>query len=136
MHSPDDVPEEYHQFFFVNAGGPSRKVLSRKVVQKKWQFVTLDCSHRVLVSKYQKASKICCGFCGGLDPLSKKGSRGGEPADAKLNIARTLRKSDLERDANSDAVDATLQELIDAWPKLPRAVREALVALVRAASRS
>ena len=71
MYSAADVPTEYRQFFFVNAGGPGRKILSRKVVQKKWQLVTLDCSHQILVPKFQKGAKIGCGFCGGLDPLSK-----------------------------------------------------------------
>jgi hypothetical protein len=71
MYSSADVPEEYRQLFFVNAGGPSRNVLSREVVQKKWQLVTLDCSHRILVPKYQKSAKVGCGFCGGLDPLSQ-----------------------------------------------------------------
>ena len=47
-----------------------RKVVSRDVVQKKWQLVTLDCSHRVLMPKYQHAAKVRCGFCGGLEPLS------------------------------------------------------------------
>jgi hypothetical protein len=70
MSSAADVPEQYRCFFFVNAGGPSRKVLSREVVQKKWQLVTLDCSHRILMPSYQKSAKVGCGFCGGLDPLS------------------------------------------------------------------
>ena len=67
-----DVPEEYRRFFFVNAGGPSRKVLSREVVQKKWQLVTLDCAHRILMPRYQKAAKIGCGFCGGLEPMAQE----------------------------------------------------------------
>jgi hypothetical protein len=71
MFASADVPEAYRQCFFVNAGGPSRKVLSREVVQKKWQLVTLDCSHRILMPKYQKAPKVGCGFCGGLEPLSQ-----------------------------------------------------------------
>jgi hypothetical protein len=70
VYSLADVPEEYRQFLFVNAGGPLRKVLSREVVHKKWQLVTLDCSHRILMPKYQKSAKVGCGFCGGLDPLS------------------------------------------------------------------
>ena len=70
MSSPADVPEAYRQFFFVNAGGPVRQVVSREVVQKKWQLVTLDCSHRILMAKYQKSAKVGCGFCGGLEPLS------------------------------------------------------------------
>ena len=65
-----DVPEAYRQFFFVNAGGPARKVLRRDLVQRKWQLVTLDCTHRILMPKYQKAAKVRCGFCGGLEPLS------------------------------------------------------------------
>ena len=51
-------------------GVPSRRVVSREVVQKKWQLVTLDCSHRVLMPRYQKSAKVGCGFCGGLEPLA------------------------------------------------------------------
>ena len=67
-----DVPEGYRQFFFVNAGGPARKVVSRDVVQKKWQLVTLDCAHRILVPKYHKSAKVGCGFCGGSEPLAQQ----------------------------------------------------------------
>lgn len=35
--------------------------------------------------------------------------------------------------AKSDAVDATLQELIEAWSELPEAVRGAILVMVRAA---
>ena len=66
-----DVPLEYQQFYFVNAGGPSRKIVSREVIQKKWQLVTLDCSHQILMPGYQKSAKVGCGFCGGLDPMSQ-----------------------------------------------------------------
>ena len=66
-----DVPERYRQFFFQNAGGPSRKVLQRDVVEKKWQLVTLECSHRILMPKYQRAARVGCGFCGGLEPLTQ-----------------------------------------------------------------
>ena len=72
MYSSADVPEAYRPFFFVNAGGPSRKVVSREVIQKKWQLVTLDCSHRILMPKHQKSAKIGCGFCGGFEPMSEK----------------------------------------------------------------
>jgi hypothetical protein len=65
-----DVPEQYRQFFFQNAGGPSRKIVSRDSVEKKWQLVTLECSHRILIPKYQKAAKVGCGFCGGLEPAA------------------------------------------------------------------
>src|SRR5262245_27429577 len=70
MSNSADVPEAYRQFFFVNAGGPLRQVVSRDVVQKKWQLVTLACSHRILLPKYQKSAKVGCGFCGGLEPLA------------------------------------------------------------------
>jgi hypothetical protein len=69
MSNRPEIPKAYRQFFFVNAGGPSRKVVGREVVKKKWQLVTLDCSHRLLVPSYQKAAKIGCGFCGGLEPI-------------------------------------------------------------------
>ena len=65
-----DVPEGFRQFFFVNAGGPLRKVVSRDVVKKRWQLVTLDCCHRILLPKYQKSATVGCGFCGGLEPLA------------------------------------------------------------------
>jgi hypothetical protein len=65
-----DVPAKYRQFFFENPGGPSRKILSRDVVEKKWQLVTLECSHRLLLPKYKKATRIGCGFCGGFEPLA------------------------------------------------------------------
>lgn len=64
-----DVPESFRRYFFVNAGGPARSVVSREVIEKKWQLVTLDCSHRILVPKFQKSAKLGCGFCGGFDPL-------------------------------------------------------------------
>jgi hypothetical protein len=60
----------YRPFFFVNAGGPFRRVLSREVVQKKWQLLTLDCSHQVLMPKHQTSARVGCGFCGGFAPLS------------------------------------------------------------------
>jgi hypothetical protein len=69
MYSPADVPDAYRPFFFVNAGGPSRQILSREPVPKKWQLVTLDCGHRLLVPRYRKSAKVGCGFCGGLEPL-------------------------------------------------------------------
>jgi len=65
-----DVPEGYRQFVFVNSGGPARSVVSREVIQKKWQLVTLDCSHRILLPKYQKSTKVGCGFCGGFDTMA------------------------------------------------------------------
>ena len=70
MSSSAEVPEAYRHFFFVNAGGPVRQVVSRDVVQKKWQLVTLECAHRILLPKYQKSAKVGCGFCGGLEPLA------------------------------------------------------------------
>src|SRR2546423_4927668 len=63
-----DVPVLYRRFFFENAGGPSRQVVSREVVEKKWQLVTLDCTHRILLPKYHKSAKVGCGFCGGVLP--------------------------------------------------------------------
>lgn len=72
MYSAADVPKDFRRFFFVNAGGPSRKVLSRDVVEKKWQLVSLECGHRILMPKYQKSTKVGCGFCGGLEPISEE----------------------------------------------------------------
>jgi hypothetical protein len=53
-------------------GGPSRKVVSREMVKKKWQLVTLDCAHRILLPSYQKSAKIGCGFCGGFEPMAQE----------------------------------------------------------------
>lgn len=69
MYSAADVPPGFRRFFFVNQGGPRRSVLSRDVVEKKWQLATLECGHRVLVPKYVKAARMRCGTCGGLRPL-------------------------------------------------------------------
>jgi hypothetical protein len=70
MPSLGGVPENYCRFFFVNAGGPLRKVVTREIVEKKWQLLTLDCSHRILVPKHQRSARVGCGFCGGLDPMA------------------------------------------------------------------
>src|SRR5436309_14221448 len=96
MYGSADVPEEYRQFFFVNAGGPVRKVVSREVVQKKWQLVTLDCSHRILLPKYQKSAKVGCGFCGGLEslavpPAGVPGDPEGGPSLTRVVALRHLR---------------------------------------------
>jgi ribosomal protein S27AE len=72
MYGPGEVPARFRQFFFVNAGGPSRKIVSREVVARKWQLVTLDCGHQVILAKYQKGVKLGCGFCGGLEPISEQ----------------------------------------------------------------
>ncbi len=64
------VPDRYRAFHFVNAGGPLRTVVSREVVEKKWQLLTLDCSHRILVPKHQRSARVGCGFCGGLEPMA------------------------------------------------------------------
>ena len=71
MGRSDEVPEAYRRFFYVNAGGPLTKVVSRQVVNKQWQLVTLECGDRLLLPKYQRAAKIGCGSCGGLEPLSE-----------------------------------------------------------------
>jgi hypothetical protein len=71
VYTAADVPEAYRQVFFVNAGGPLRTVVRREAVQKKWQLLTLGCSHHVLLPKYHRSAKVGCGFCGGLDPLSQ-----------------------------------------------------------------
>jgi hypothetical protein len=64
-----EAPQAYRPIFFVNAGGPLWKELGTEVVQKKWQFVTQDCTHRTLMPAYPKSAKIRCGFCGGLELL-------------------------------------------------------------------
>jgi hypothetical protein len=59
---------------------------------------------------------------------------GAEPLATSLHSPSTLRQSHFAGAAKSDAVDPTLQELIDAWPKLPEAVRGAVLVMVRAAA--
>ena len=71
MASLGTVPQEYCRYFFVNAGGPLRTVVSRETVEKKWQLLTLDWSHRILVPKYQRSTRVGCGFCGGLEPMAR-----------------------------------------------------------------
>jgi hypothetical protein len=65
-----DVPTAFLPFLFVNAGGPARRITARKAVKKKWQLVTLDCGHQLLLPGYQKSAKVGCGFCGGFEPAS------------------------------------------------------------------
>jgi len=71
MNRTDEVPAVYRCCFFPNAGGPSRKILGREKVPKKWQLVTLECGHQLLLPGYQKSAKVGCGFCGGFEPVSK-----------------------------------------------------------------
>jgi hypothetical protein len=68
----DEVPDAYRRFFFANAGGPLRRILSREVIQKKWQLVTLDCGDRILVPRYVRSARSRCGFCGGLQPMAQE----------------------------------------------------------------
>jgi hypothetical protein len=70
MYRIDEVPGAYRRFFFINAGGPTRRILRREVVARHWQLVTLDCGDQLLLPGYRKAVKVGCGFCGGLQPLS------------------------------------------------------------------
>jgi len=72
MYRPADVPPAYRQFFFTNAGGPLRKAVRREPVAKKWQLVTLDCGHQVLVPRYRSAAKLGCGLCGGFQPAPEE----------------------------------------------------------------
>ena len=72
MYSPREVPAGFRPFFFVNAGGPARTILHREVVSKKWQLVTLECGHEILLAQYQQSAKLGCGFCGGLEPISEQ----------------------------------------------------------------
>jgi hypothetical protein len=72
MYRAADVPAAYRQFFFLNAGGPARQVRGREGVQKRWQLVTLDCGHQLLLPGYQKSARVGCGFCGGFEPVSEQ----------------------------------------------------------------
>jgi hypothetical protein len=58
---------------------------------------------------------------------------GAEPNDASLECTKSLRQFHSRGAAKSDAVDPTLQELIDTWADLPEAVRGAVLVMVRAA---
>jgi hypothetical protein len=69
MYQIADVPGKYRQFFFVNQGGPTRKVVSRETIDRQWQLLTLECGDRILQPKYQKSGNLRCGFCGGFEPL-------------------------------------------------------------------
>jgi hypothetical protein len=72
MARSDEVPDAYRRFFYVNAGGPLTKIVSRQVVDKKWQLVTLECGDKVLLPMYQRAAKVGCGCCGGLETLPEQ----------------------------------------------------------------
>ncbi len=72
MYQTSEVPAPYRRLFFVNAGGPLRKVVSREKVDRHWQLVTLDCGDRVLLPGYRQSRKVACGFCGGLVPLASE----------------------------------------------------------------
>jgi hypothetical protein len=72
MYRADEVPPAYRQFFFVNSGGPLRKVLGRQVIEKRWHLLTLECGDRVLLPGYRRAARVGCGFCGGLEPLAEQ----------------------------------------------------------------
>jgi hypothetical protein len=72
MYQAADVPIRYRPFFFVNAGGPSRRIVAREVIDRQWQLVTLVCGDKILKPKYQKSGQVYCGFCGGLSPLSEE----------------------------------------------------------------
>jgi hypothetical protein len=58
---------------------------------------------------------------------------GAEPISASLEAPIMLRHSQLKSAAKSDAIDVSLQELVDSWPELPEAVRGAILVMVRAA---
>jgi hypothetical protein len=57
---------------------------------------------------------------------------GAEPFDANLDSTRTLCQSSFAGAAKSDAIEPTLQELIDAWPNLPQTIKAGILALVQA----
>jgi hypothetical protein len=57
---------------------------------------------------------------------------GAEPFDASLDATNALRQSRLAGAAKSDAIDPSLQELIDAWPNLPQTIKAGILALVQA----
>jgi hypothetical protein len=67
----EDVPPAYTRFFFPNAGGPLRRAVAHEVVGSKWQLVTLDCGHQILLPHYRGAGRHGCGFCGRLEPAGR-----------------------------------------------------------------
>jgi hypothetical protein len=58
---------------------------------------------------------------------------GAELADASIEASKTLGQINFDGAAKSDALDRTLEELIDAWPDLQEEVRLAVLVMVRAA---
>ena len=61
------------------------------------------------------------------------GPQGLERFDASPQSDTSLRESTKSGAAKSDALDATLQELIDCWAELPEQIRGAVLVMVRAA---
>jgi hypothetical protein len=55
---------------------------------------------------------------------------GTEPINVTSKYTKALRRFNYSRVAKSDALDPTLQELIDAWPNLPEAIRGAILVMV------
>jgi hypothetical protein len=53
---------------------------------------------------------------------------GAEPVSATSKATKEIRQAQSRRAAESDAVDPTLQELIEAWPELPQQVCGAILA--------
>ena len=65
---------------------------------------------------------------------------GFEPISGDPTSYRSLRQSPIQNEAESEAVwpnsspiDADLAAVVDAWPKLPEAIKAGILAMVRAA---
>jgi hypothetical protein len=74
MNRTTGVPADYRRFYFVNAGGPLRKVVRREFVGRHWQLLTLGCGDSALQPRTLQAGRARCGFCGGLQPLPPEGT--------------------------------------------------------------
>jgi len=56
-----------------------------------------------------------------------------EPIDPTSKCSKALRRFDFSRAAKSDADDANLQQLVNAWPELPETIQGAILVMVRSA---
>jgi len=59
---------------------------------------------------------------------------GAESSSATLDATKRVHRMPFRRAAKSDALDATLQELVEVWPRLDEPVRAAISLMIRVAN--